>query len=62
MNNKWSLILSVFQIVIGVLAIAAFIVAGLSGENMIKWTITLILAIAFVILGVIGITGYKSNR
>ncbi|MBQ8780434.1 MAG: hypothetical protein IJZ72_01980 [Oscillospiraceae bacterium] len=59
MKNKLSFIAAVFQLVIGILAIAAFVVVAVSGEDMTKWIITLILAIAFVILGIIGIADSK---
>ena len=62
MKSKWNLIASIFQLVIGMLAIAAFIVLGLGGENMTKWIVTLILSIAFVVLGIIGIVDYKSGK
>ena len=39
-----------------------FYLLGLSGENMSKWIVTLILSIAFVVLGIIGIINYKSNK
>ncbi len=62
MKSKWNLIVSIFQLVIGILAISAFVIAAVNGENMLKWIITLILAIAFVVLGVIGIIDYKSYK
>ncbi len=62
MKSGRNLIVSIFQLVIGILAVAAFIVAAVVGDNMIKWTITLILAIAFVVFGVIGIVDYKSKE
>ena len=62
MKSKRNLINSIFQLVIGFLSIAAFVVVGLSGENMTKWIITLILAITYVVLGVIGIIDYRSNK
>ena len=62
MRSKWQLVESIFQIVVGVLAIASFIIIGLNGENLTRWIVTLILAVAFVILGIIGIVDYKSNR
>ena len=62
MRSKWQLVSSIFQIVVGVLAIASFIIIGLNGENLTRWIVTLILAVAFVILGIIGIVDYKSNR
>lgn len=59
---KFQLFASIFQIIIGLLAIASFVVLGLNGENMAKWIITLALAVSFVALGIIGIFNYKSKR
>lgn len=61
MKNKWNLIVSIIQLVIGSLAIIAFVIIGLNGEDLTKWVITLILAIAYVVLGAIGIKDYKCN-
>lgn len=60
--NKWRLFSSVFQIVVGVAAIIAYVVIAVSGEALGKWTITLILAIAFLIMGVIDIVGWKKSK
>ena len=61
--KKWNLFASIFQIVIGIAAIIAYIVVAASGEPIGKWTITLILAIAFVVMGVIGIIDWvRSNK
>jgi len=62
MKSKWNLISSIIQLVIGILAIIAFIIIAISGEVMTKWIITLLLAIAFVIIGIIGIRDYKSKN
>lgn len=62
MKNNRRLIASIFQVAVGFLAIVAFVVIALSGENMTKWIITLILSIAFVIMGIIGIVESKSGR
>ena len=62
MKSKFNLIASIFQLVGGVTAVLAFIILGSSGENMSKWIVTLILSIAFVVLGIIGIIDYKSNK
>lgn len=62
MKSKGSLIVSIFQLVIGLLATAAFMISALNGENMTKWIITLILAVAYVVLGIIGIANYKSRK
>ena len=59
MKSKWNLFVSLFQLVVGLTAIAAFIVLAINGEDLGRWIITLILAIAFVMLGIIGIFHYK---
>lgn len=60
--NKWRLFSSIFQIVVGIVAIIAYVVIAASGEPLGKWTITLILAIAFLIMGVIGIVDWKKSK
>lgn len=62
MKSKWNLFVSIFQLVIGLLATAAFIIIALNGEYMTKWIITLILAVAYVVFGIIGIVNYKSRK
>ena len=62
MKNKWNLVSSIVQLVFGLLAIISFIILAISGEIMTKWIITLLLAIAFVIIGIIGIIDYKSQK
>ena len=61
--KKWNLFTAVFQIVVGIAAIVVYIVVAASGEPFGRWTITLILAIAFVVMGVINAIDYmKSNK
>ena len=62
MKSKWQLFSSIFQLVIGLMAIIAFFVLAINSENMVKWTITLILSIAFVVLGIIGIIDYTYRK
>ena len=62
MKSKWDLISSIVQLVIGLLAIIAFIILAINGEIETKWIITLLLSIAFVVLGVIGIIDYKTKK
>lgn len=61
MKGKLNLICSVFQLVFGILAIIAFVILKLYGENMSKWMLTLIIAIVFVIIGTRGIINYKKK-
>ena len=63
--KKRNLFAAIFQIVIGIAAIVAFIIVAASGDPIGKWSVTLILAIAFVVMGVIGLVDYvrpKRNR
>ena len=62
MKTKFNLIASIFQLVIGILAILSFVVLGINGEDMTRWIVTLILSVGFVVLGIIGILDYKSNK
>lgn len=59
MMGKWQLFSSIFQLIIGTMAIIAFIVIAILGEDLTRWIVTLILAIAFVVLGTIGIINCK---
>ena len=60
--NKWHLFSSIFQIVVGIAAIIAYVVIAVSGEVLGKWTVTLLLAIAFVVIGVIGIIDWNKSK
>lgn len=61
--KKRYLFAAIFQFVVGVVAIIAYVVIVASGEPLGKWIVTLLLAIAFVVIGVIGIADWKkSNR
>lgn len=62
MKSKWNLISSIVQLTFGILAILAFIILIVNGEDISHWIITLLLAIAFVILGLIGIIDFKSQK
>ena len=61
-KSKWNLIASTIQLVFGVLAVLSFAVIAASGENMIRWIPTLLLAIAFIVIGIIGIVDYRSAK
>ena len=59
----WNFFLAIFQIVIGVAAIISYIIIAVAGEPLIRWTITLILAVLFVVIGVIGLIDcIKTNK
>ena len=59
--KNWSLYSSIFQILVGFAAIIAYIVIAVSGEPIGKWTVTLILAILFLVIGVIGVIEWKRS-
>lgn len=61
MKKKWKLAASIFQLVVGVAAIGAFLVAEVAGEPMGKWIVTLLLAMGYVILGSLGICDARKN-
>lgn len=60
--KKWHLISSIFQLCIGIAAVAAYVAIANGGEPIGKWTVTLILAIAFIILGAIGIADWIKEK
>lgn len=63
MKNKWGLFASIVQIIVGVGAIFAYTVLAVHGEPMGKWTVTLILAIAFLIMGSLSVADWcKAKR
>ena len=61
--KRWNLFAAIFQVIAGIAAIIAYILIAASGEPLGKWTITLVLAIAFLIIGVINAVDYvKSDK
>ncbi|MBR2302584.1 MAG: hypothetical protein IKA42_02140 [Clostridia bacterium] len=62
MKSKLQLFSSIFKLIIGIMAIIAFVIIGFGGENMVKWIVTLVLAIACIVMGIIGIVDYKKDR
>ena len=62
MKSKFQLFASVFQLIVGILAIASFIILSVGEENTTKWIITLILSILYVVMGITGIFNYKAKK
>ena len=65
--NRFRLGASIFQVVVGVLAIAAYFAIVFSDESITnwiatKWNITLILAIVYVAAGIFGIVDAIKNK
>ena len=47
--NRWNLVLSIIQIIIGLMGVTSFIILAVSGEKMGKWFPALALAVALII-------------
>ncbi len=62
MKSKWNLFASIFQVVIGLLAVITFLVIMNETEDMTKWIITLLLSIGYIVLGILGIIGYVKSK
>lgn len=62
MKSKWYLIASVFELIIGIVAVVAFVILGLNDENMIKWIAALALSLVCIVLGIVGIKNYVSDK
>ena len=63
MKNKWKAFSSLFQLIVGILAVVVFVILGFGDENMTKWIVTLILAVAYIVFGIVGIVDYyKSDK
>ena len=62
MKSKCYLFSSIFQVIVGIAAIIAYIVIAAAGEPLGKWTVTLILAIAFMMMGVIGVAKWLKTK
>lgn len=58
MKSKWNLFASIFQLIVGVAAVIAYFIVLKSGENMLKWNVTFVLAIIFIGMGIVGIIKY----
>jgi hypothetical protein len=59
MKKKWCLIVSLTQILVGVLGVAAFAIMAAGGEDMQRWIITLVLALGYVAMGIMGIIEWR---
>lgn len=60
--GKWFLFSTVFQILVGLAAIVAYIIIAVAGEPLGKWTVTLILAVAILIMGIIGVVDWNRSK
>ena len=62
MINRRKLIVSLFQLIVGLFAVVAFFVVGLGGEDMARWIVTLVLAVSYVVMGVVGLLDLRSDK
>ena len=60
--KKWRLFSSIFQLIIGICALVMAIILLANGENVTKWIVTVLLSVAFVALGIVGIIEYRSDK
>lgn len=56
------LLSSVLQLCVGLAAIIVYIIAEDRNELLIKWTVTLFLAVTFIIRGAIGVTTWIKSK
>jgi len=62
MNKGFHLFASIFQAVVGLAAIVSYILLAIGNEPVGKWTVTLILAIVFLIMGTTGIVSHIRRK
>ena len=62
MKSKRKPYISILRLLVGLLAIVLTLVLGFGGEDMAKWIITLVLAAAYVVLGIVGLLDYRSDK
>ena len=62
MKKKWSLFTLILQLIVGVAAIMTFVVLAFAGIILVKWIITCLLGIAFLVFGIMGVIEYKKNK
>lgn len=61
-KSKFNLFASIFQIVVGLAAIVFYILLAFSGEKMLRWTVTLLFAIYFLIIGIVDLIKYVKSK
>lgn len=62
-KTKLHLFTSVFELVIGLLAVGSFVLIVIdANENAMKWVGTLILSVVFIIMGITGIISYIKDK
>ena len=59
--NKYNILVSIFQLAIGIMGVLSIIVLTINGEDMTRYIPTMLFAIALVIFGIMGIKDYRSK-
>lgn len=62
MRSGWRLFSALFQLIVGICGIIAFGIIAFGGEAVGRWIVTLILSIAFAVLGAMELAGWIRNR
>lgn len=62
MKRTLLLIASILQLTVGLLAVCAFVFLTVNGQVTPKWIVTLILALAFTVLGTVGILDHHHSK
>ena len=61
MKDRFYFIVSILELIFGILAVASYIILAVRGEDMTPWTTALILAAALIIMGLWGIKNQRSK-
>jgi hypothetical protein len=62
MGRKFTVFANIFQIITGLAAVASFVILSLGNEDMKKWIPTLILAVGFFVIGVLGLINGRTDK
>ena len=61
MKSRFYLIVSILELIFGILSVASYIILAVKGEDMTPWTVTLVLAFALIAMGLWGIKNRNSK-
>ena len=62
MKSKLNLAISIFEIIMGILAMISFFYLAVRGDDMSNFIVALIVAIALILTGIAGIINYKKDK
>ena len=61
-KSIWFLIASIVQLIIGILAVASFLILAINGKEVKKWVPALLLAIALIVIAIFNIAEYRTKK